>query len=824
MKKILTLSLCFVFFCLMGILTACGGSDNTSTTPTPSDYSTTSTQNSKDNTIETSTPNSEVSSTTSSEETSIPNSSIEQNLPEITGVTLSDKEVTYDGQSHSLEVSGNTDGVTVTYEGNGKTDAGTYDVLATLKKDGFKDTQLLAKLIIKKKEMSGITFSDATFEYDTFPHTIQVTGNVPNGAEIKYTLNGAEFTEQTEVGVYTVNVLITHKNYVDFSDSATLKITSKEKLLFSAVSNGNVYFQNDLDDEKLYYYNGTLKKASNDIPTYIIENDSTVYFYSSSLLSSNIKTLNTSTQTTQSLYKLSGEYLATDGTYLYYAVNNTLINTDKNGIYKVLINGETTEPIKICDTKASYLTVCDNTIYYSNNSDGGKLYKVSTSGDSAPELIHDEKVEYIIEDNGNLYFTSSKTLVGVSVASAIYRYQTSNSSLVKLTTDNGKYLTKVGNYIYYVNNDLLTSTLFGDGIYRVLANLQIDSSLPGEKVLSAENNGYSSLTSDDENIYYYKLNDKHFYQYDISSEIETDLMEGFVPVDDTVLSGYAKIAEYNGEIYYTNPLETGSVYKYNLTNKNKILVLSDSVSEIKFNDGYLYYSTYVLSQYALWKMDLNTNETVKISSSRCDNLIFEGDYIYYIDVNAVTSNKIMKMKNDGTEVTEIYDDKNVWINDMTKIGNDFYFIMNPALGFQYLYKYTIGESEAVSLGVKSQKSFVIANNLIYYHNDGAIYTCALDGSLSTKIISNADVNDMIYSNGTLYYSSTKSGYTGLYAYKNGNLTQISTKPADGLFELNGSIYFIQIANEYTVDYPANTYSNADGKLYVYDGTNVTKIA
>lgn len=673
-------------------------------------------------------------------------------------------------------------------------------------------------------EMTGITFENVTVEYDALPHTIQVEGNVPNGATISYTLNGQPFTEATEVGVYNVSVLITHKDYKDFSANAKLTIKSTEELLFSAGLNGKVYFQNNLDSNKLYCYNGSLKKANNDVANYIVESNNTLYYFSSSVLSSNIKSLNSTTNSSSTLYKVKGEYLTSDQTYLYYAVNNLLLNKAENGIYKVLISGETTEPIKICNTKASYLTYYDNKIYYSNDEDGGKLYCVSTQANSIPERLNEKKVEYIIEDNGNLYFSQSDTIAGLSVASAIYRYEISGAKLTKLTTDNGKYLTKVGNYIYYVNNDLLTSNIFGDGIYRVLANASSDSNLPGEKVLSENENGFSSLASDGESIYYYKLNNKHFYQYDFTNETETDLMKNFTPIEDSTVLGYASIAEYEGEIYYTNPLEEGSVYKYNPITKNKIKVLSDCVSEIKFNDGCMYYSTYILTQYALWKTDLSTNETVKISSSRCDNLIFEGNYIYYIDVNAITSNKIMKMKNDGTEVSEIYNDKNLWITDMTKIGNDFYFIMNPAIGYQYLYKYTLGEEQATSLGLKSQKSFVINNGVIYYHNDGAIYSCSLDGSGSEKIIPNAEVNDMIYSNGVLYYSNVKSGYVGLYSYKNGVSTKISSAPAEGLIDVNGKIYFLQIANEYTLDYPTNSYSEANGKLYVYNSSEVVKVS
>ena len=44
-----------------------------------------------------------------------------------------------------------------------------------------------------------------------------------------------------------------------------------------------------------------------------------------------------------------------------------------------------------------------------------------------------------------------------------------------------------------------------------------DNNLPGYKIISAEDNGFSSLSSNGSYLYYYKLNDKHIYSYNITS-------------------------------------------------------------------------------------------------------------------------------------------------------------------------------------------------------------------------------------------------------------------------------------------------------------------
>ncbi|WP_129582139.1 DUF5050 domain-containing protein [Clostridium niameyense] len=67
------------------------------------------------------------------------------------------------------------------------------------------------------------------------------------------------------------------------------------------------------------------------------------------------------------------QYINIMGDWIYYS------NYNENGkIYKVKKDG--TQNQKLCDDTATYLTVCNNVIYYSNGSDKGKLYKINTDG------------------------------------------------------------------------------------------------------------------------------------------------------------------------------------------------------------------------------------------------------------------------------------------------------------------------------------------------------------------------------------------------------------------------------------------------------------
>ena len=721
----------------------------------------------------------------------------EEPLKEITGVTFESASYVYDGERKELKLKGELPlGVTCSYTQNEGTDAGVYKAKAVLSGQGYESKVLTATLTIEKANIKNVSFSGDSVEYDTYGHSIQIVGDVPSGVTVAYTYNGESVDEVTEVGSYQVVATLQGKNYNTLILTATLNITSTEEQLFSLSHNGKLYFQNNLDANKLYQVDdSTVKKVNNDVPEYMISNGKTMYYYSTSLLNASIKAYDGAE--VSPLYSVSGEYLATDGTYIYYAVNNTLINTAKNGIYRLNLNGEDEAPVRLTTDKAAYLCYYDGYMYYSNLSQGGGLSRITTSAvEGTSELLWEEKVSYLLVDSGMIYLNSEKFLGG----SAVCKYVIESNNMIKLTTDAGKYLTKIGSYIYYVNNDLL---------------------------ISATDNGYSSLASDGENLYYYKLNDKHFYSYDVSTGEETDLMESFVPIDDTVISGEAKTKEYKGEIYYTNPKDYSCLYKYNPKTRQKVKVLSDSVADFWFNDGYMYYSTYVLTNYALWKMDLKTRETVKITSTRCENLIFEGDDIYYVQVTVfTTNNKIMKMSADGT-VSQIYNMESPSVTGLEKIGDTFYFVRNPTIGKQYLCSYTIGEKDDVVTSERAIEAEIYNNKFYYY--DASSYSfkcCDLDGKNAKILKANVDMNEMYVSGDYMYYSSVKAGSVGVYVYnlKTNEERKIWDKVGEGMTLVDGKLYFLNTSIYYDdLEYPVHN-GDGDGLLYCYDGTKVSKMA
>ena len=144
----------------------------------------------------------------------------------MSGVSFSDKTVTYSREEYYIEISGNLPaGVSVSYTGNGKINVGTYTVVASFKGDSANYEpipDMSATLTIEPFSVSGIRFNDMAFDYDGEEKSIFVTGTIPTDVNVIYEGNG-----KTDVGSYVVTVRFETENesYGEFPVlSATLTI------------------------------------------------------------------------------------------------------------------------------------------------------------------------------------------------------------------------------------------------------------------------------------------------------------------------------------------------------------------------------------------------------------------------------------------------------------------------------------------------------------------------------------------------------------------------------------------------------------------------
>lgn len=144
-----------------------------------------------------------------------------EELLQFSGITLEDATFVYDGKPHAISVSGAVPSeAAVRYENNEQTDAGSYPVRAIVTASGYETLELSATLTIQRAQFpQGVDLAGGRFLYDGNPHSLEVSGPLPDGTKIEYKNNG-----QTEPGFYDVTATLTNPNYETSTLSATLEI------------------------------------------------------------------------------------------------------------------------------------------------------------------------------------------------------------------------------------------------------------------------------------------------------------------------------------------------------------------------------------------------------------------------------------------------------------------------------------------------------------------------------------------------------------------------------------------------------------------------
>ena len=128
------------------------------------------------------------------------------------GAEFNDLDVVYNGEFYTVEVKNVPEGTTVTYPTTNRfRTAGEYQATAILQKDAYEIKEMTAKVTIRKADydLSEVTFEDKTEDYDGSTHVLELTGTLPTGLYVDYTITREGGREEkgnsaTNAGAYLV--------------------------------------------------------------------------------------------------------------------------------------------------------------------------------------------------------------------------------------------------------------------------------------------------------------------------------------------------------------------------------------------------------------------------------------------------------------------------------------------------------------------------------------------------------------------------------------------------------------------------------------------
>ena len=146
--------------------------------------------------------------------------------------SLNSYTCTYDGKPHKVELNYELpEGAKIEYlYGNTFTNAGVYDVIGVISKNGYNSKTLRATLTIEKAEydLSTVSFEDQEVTYDGEPKLI-VAENVPDNIEVTYDIYNEEKTVRMNNAINVGTYLVVAK--FNSNDENYENIPNKEALL-----------------------------------------------------------------------------------------------------------------------------------------------------------------------------------------------------------------------------------------------------------------------------------------------------------------------------------------------------------------------------------------------------------------------------------------------------------------------------------------------------------------------------------------------------------------------------------------------------------------
>lgn len=711
------------------------------------------------------------------------NATLTINKANISGVTFSSQTVTYDGQPHTLTISGDLPtGGSVSYTNNGPhTNAGTYNASAVITAPNYNDLTLNAVLTISKATFTGYTYESKSVKYDGAEHIndIQLVGTLPQGTTVNETVKNANnevVTSAIEVGTYTYTCVISNSNYVTETLTATLTIKAQKKdMPVFVASDGTVYFANGLHNSYLYSLSsGELNLIDYSSPKEFNKySPSSAIFIAGSTLFNSVKQVSGGSSSVLYTDSNIDDFVKYSDNVYYYSSN--ALKAAKSGIYKVDATDSSNEPVvtRVFEGKSDNLAIYGGNLYFTNGNDHNYLYKMNLSS-NATSLVMEEKVHEFTINNNILYCTVNGLLndyIGYLDLSS------SSTDPTKLTNAAGEFLTVKNGYLYYNYTDLFSAV---DDSVKGVWRISTSGGNPEQLLANDGVNGFDVESST--SLVYVDSMDLHLYRYNTSTHAKTDLLDGFVAPESTPLNTGGQTISLGTKTYYLNMYAGKTLYCYDESSKKSSQLTTNKVEDFYIYNGIMYFNQVtMLTNNDLYAVNLTMGgEAEKLNSNDVRNMVSDGTYLYATHYNwAGAAGGMSRMRLDGSEYvkfSEVNGAKNLTIKD----GKLYYINCGTGQDNGYIEYMNLTDITSttenldgtrLSNNIKNVKQFAFDGNNIFY-----IYNGIIDNSVrrtdftslgeGTKLASSkTNPNEILLNGNYVYYYSyaaTAASSAGFY--------------------------------------------------------------
>lgn len=216
-------------------------------------------------------------------------------------------------------------------------------------------------------------------------------------------------------------------------------------------------------------------------------------------------------------------------------------------------------------------------IYFSNPSDGGKLYSMDAEGKNLKKLTNDNAT-YINVDDNYIYYIRNNSGANLDFnfvafhRNALVRVDHNGNNLVILDTEPCLYASLIGNYIYYIHYDELNAST----LYKV----RID----GEEQQQVSKEAVYTCNADGQFFYYNGMsNDGSIHRYDTVSDTSIIVYAG---------NTFQPIVKDGVDVYYIDGDTDCSIVHTNINFDNPTFITHDSVDAYNVHGSTIYYQRF----------------------------------------------------------------------------------------------------------------------------------------------------------------------------------------------------------------------------------------
>lgn len=231
------------------------------------------------------------------------------------------------------------------------------------------------------------------------------------------------------------------------------------------------------------------------------------------------------------------------------------------------------------------------------------------------------------------------------------------------------------------------------------------------------------------------------------------------------------------------PLPEQGIISTDKNGKDVKILTREYGSSLAYGNGWLYFAN-VFDQGKLYKVKLDGSEKQLVSDIKADNLICDGDWLYYHNSIEYTIERL----NVNSGNTEVLAEK-VYVTDINISGDRLYFINGNEVRTVYSMKKDGGNlRETAKIG--NGYNLIVNGGYMYYLENGNIYRIKINSKKPEEVITDADISKFVMDDNNIWYLGGKTRYIFRYNLKTKETKQTPVGDCTEIGIANGKAYGI----------------------------------